>query len=124
MQLCLKPRGARGIEFETFRRRGQLLSFILAIYILLPSEVTHSPGDRVRAGASLCTCDVCALTYLMRLGVYTIGMCGILEYFTRVYRVGVWFGLVRFALLLAVVLCWVDRCSDAWCCRPYSAFSV
>ena len=25
MQLCSKPRGARGIEFETFRRRGQLL---------------------------------------------------------------------------------------------------
>ena len=26
MQLCWKPRGARGIEPETFRRRGQLLS--------------------------------------------------------------------------------------------------
>ena len=26
MHLCLKPRGARGIEPETFRRRGQLLS--------------------------------------------------------------------------------------------------
>ena len=26
MQLCSKPRGARGIEPETFRRRGQLLS--------------------------------------------------------------------------------------------------
>ena len=26
MQLCLQPKGARGIEPETFRRRGQLLS--------------------------------------------------------------------------------------------------
>ena len=26
MQLCSKPRGARGVEPETFRRRGQLLS--------------------------------------------------------------------------------------------------
>ena len=26
MQLCSKPRGARGIEPETFQRRGQLLS--------------------------------------------------------------------------------------------------
>ena len=26
MQLCLKPRGARGIVPETFRRRGQHLS--------------------------------------------------------------------------------------------------
>ena len=33
---------------------------------------------------------------------------------TRVYRVGVWFGFVRFALLLAVVLCWVDRCFESW----------
>ena len=30
------------------------------------------------------------------------------------YRVGVWFGSVRFALLVAVVLCWVDRCFDSW----------
>ena len=28
--------------------------------------------------------------------------------------VGVWLGFVRFALLLAVVLCWVDRCFDSW----------
>ena len=34
--------------------------------------------------------------------------------FTTVYRVGVWFGFVRFALLLAVVLFWVDRCFDSW----------
>ena len=33
--------------------------------------------------------------------------------FARVYR-GVWFGFVRFALLLAVVLCWVGRCLDSW----------
>ena len=32
--------------------------------------------------------------------------------FTRAYRVGVWFGFVRFTLL-AVVLCWVDR-YDSW----------
>ena len=30
------------------------------------------------------------------------------------YRVGVWFGFLRFALLLAVVLCWVDRYFDSW----------
>ena len=30
--------------------------------------------------------------------------------FARVYRDGVCFGFVSFALLLAVVLCWVDRC--------------
>ena len=35
-------------------------------------------------------------------------------YFTRVYRVGVWVGFVRFALLLAAVLCLGDRCSDSW----------
>ena len=29
--------------------------------------------------------------------------------FTRVYRVRVWCGFVRFALLLAGVLCWVAR---------------
>ena len=29
----------------------------------------HPPGHRVYVGASLCTCDMCALTYLMRLGV-------------------------------------------------------
>ena len=34
--------------------------------------------------------------------------------FTKVYRVAVWLGFVRFALLLAVVLCWVDRCFDSW----------
>ena len=34
--------------------------------------------------------------------------------FTRVYRVGGLFGFVSFARLLAVVLCWVDRCFDSW----------
>ena len=34
--------------------------------------------------------------------------------FTRVYRVGVWLGFVRFPLLLAVVLRWVDRYFDFW----------
>ena len=38
------------------------------------------------------------------------------QYYTqgRVYRVGVWFGFVRFTLLLEVVLCWVGRCFDSW----------
>ena len=31
-----------------------------------------------------------------------------------VYRVGVWFRFVRFALLLAVIFCWDDRCFDSW----------
>ena len=43
-----------------------------------------------------------------------VAMCRMVVSFTRVYRVGVWFGFVRFALLLAVVLCWVDRCFDSW----------
>ena len=43
-----------------------------------------------------------------------VGMCRIVVSVTRVYRVGVLFGLVRFALLLADVLCWVDRCFDSW----------
>ena len=34
--------------------------------------------------------------------------------FARVYRVGVWFGVVRSALLLAVVLCWVDCSFWSW----------
>ena len=33
---------------------------------------------------------------------------------TRVYRVGGWYGFVRLALLLVVILCWVDRCFDSW----------
>ena len=40
-------------------------------------------------------------------------MCRILVSFASVYHVGVWFGFVRSALLLAVVLCWVDRCFDS-----------
>ena len=40
--------------------------------------------------------------------------CRIIVSFTRVNRDGVCFGLVRSALLLAVVLCWVDRCFDSW----------
>ena len=30
------------------------------------------------------------------------------------YRAGVWFDFVSFALHLAVVLCWVDRCFGSW----------
>ena len=30
------------------------------------------------------------------------------------YRVGVWLSFVRFALPLAVVLCWADRCFGYW----------
>ena len=41
-------------------------------------------------------------------------MCKIAMSFARVYRAGVWFGFVRFALFLAVVLCWVDRWFDSW----------
>ena len=41
-------------------------------------------------------------------------MCRTNVSFARVYRVGVWFGFVRSALLLAVVLCWVDRCFYSW----------
>ena len=45
--------------------------------------------------------------------VWGVGMCRTVASFTRVYRVGVWFGFVRFALLLAVVLSWVARCFDS-----------
>ena len=41
-------------------------------------------------------------------------VCRTVVPFTRVCRVGIWCGFVRFALLLAVVLCWVDRCFDSW----------
>ena len=34
--------------------------------------------------------------------------------FARVRREGVWFAFVGLALLLVVVLCWVDRCSGSW----------
>ena len=34
--------------------------------------------------------------------------------FARVYRVGVWSGFIMSALLLAVVLCWVDCCLGSW----------
>ena len=43
-----------------------------------------------------------------------VQMCWIVVSVARVYRVGVWFGFVRSALLLAVVLCWVDCCFDSW----------
>ena len=36
------------------------------------------------------------------------------EYRQGVYRGGVRFGFVWFALLLAFVLCWVDRCLCSW----------
>ena len=29
----------------------------------------HPPVDRLHVGASLCTCDMCALTYFTRVGV-------------------------------------------------------
>ena len=41
-------------------------------------------------------------------------MCSIIVSFARVYRVGVWLGFVGSALLLAVVLCWVDCRFDSW----------
>ena len=41
-------------------------------------------------------------------------MCRIIVSATRVYRIGVLCGFIRFALLLAVVLCLVDRCFDSW----------
>ena len=55
-------------------------------------------------------------------GHLAIGLLGVVTrvsslfnvYFTRVYRVGVWLGFVRFAALLAVVLCCVDRCFGSW----------
>ena len=41
-------------------------------------------------------------------------MCRIIVSFTRVHCVGVWFGFVRLALLLAIVLFWVPRCFGSW----------
>ena len=43
-----------------------------------------------------------------------VAMCRIVATCTRVYRVGVWLGVLRFAPLLAIVLSWVDRCFDSW----------
>ena len=34
--------------------------------------------------------------------------------FCEVYRVGVWFGFISLALLLAIILCWVHRWFDSW----------
>ena len=34
--------------------------------------------------------------------------------FASVYLIGVFFGFIRTALLLAVVLCWVDCCFHSW----------
>ena len=42
-----------------------------------------------------------------------VAMYRIVESFTWVYR-GVWFGSIRFALFLAVVLSWIGRCLDSW----------
>ena len=48
MQLCSKPRGARGIEPETFRRRGQLLSQGVSFYhVLRPLDILCASVDVV-----------------------------------------------------------------------------
>ena len=58
MQLCSKPSGARGIEPETFRRRGQLLSrppttgpkSHMCTFVVL--HLLSSPSSRREVGAS------------------------------------------------------------------------
>ena len=59
MQLCSKPRGPRGIESETFRKRGQLLScppttgpMCASIVTHTPSEVLPAASDRVWTGCA------------------------------------------------------------------------
>ena len=49
-----------------------------------------------------------------KLFTFTFTCTWIIVSFARVYRVGVWFGFVRSALLLAVVLCWVDSRFGSW----------
>ena len=51
-----------------------------------------------------------------------LAVCRISVSFTWVYRDGVWFGFVRFAQLLAVVLCWVVLVPG--CCCAGSALFV
>ena len=51
----------------------------------------HPPLDRVHAGKSLCTCDVCVLT-----AAWGVAVCVLIVSFARVYRVGV--GLVSLSL--------------------------
>ena len=58
--------------------------------LLVQALCGHPLDERLHAGALVYTCIMCVLTYLMRLD------------------------FVKFALLLAVVLCWVDRCFGFW----------
>ena len=57
MQLCSKPRGARGIEPETLRRRGQLLSRPpttgLRAYMLMTDWPCICMGMPAKGGGSL-----------------------------------------------------------------------
>ena len=62
----------------------------------IPVYVRHACVDLLDAAWGIAMC---------RMGLLCI---------LRAYRVGVWFGSVRFALLIVVVICWVDRCFDSW----------
>ena len=58
------------------------------------------PQDR----AHPCVRATCVLLHDAAWGV---AICRIIVPYARVYRIGVWVGFVRSALLLADVLCWV-----------------
>ena len=75
----------------------------------------HAPVDQVHAGEALCSCDVCARMRWLDAG-WGVAMCRIIVSFARVYHVNFFFGFSRSALLLAVVLCWVDCCFDSCTC--------
>ena len=65
----------------------------------------HPPGDRVRAAASLCTTVVCGPCVRGLDAAWVVAIFRIILSFARVCRVGVCFGFVRSALLLAVGTC-------------------
>ena len=80
MQTCSKPRGARGIDPKTFRRRGQLLS----------CPPTTGPGFVLCATwyvrRAMCYV-VCATWYVLRGMCYVLcGMCYVLRCMFSVLR--------------------------------------
>ena len=99
--MCSKPGGARGIEPETFQRRGQLLS------------CPPTTGPKVGPSCS-CFLSCVFLGGARRLEISPCNTIPFFVIFSRVYCIGVWFGFVGSALLLAVVLCWVDCWFDSW----------
>ena len=81
----------------------------------------HPRVDRVHVGASLCTCDMCAFTFLTRLGVQLcVGLSCLLQGCIAEFGL-VWSGWHCFLRLSCVelVIVW-----NPVCCWALSAFSA